>query len=222
MTKDDDATFLGRWSRRKRAARAGEPLEEPPAPQAPQPAGGADARAVREREGPPAAGPGQPPPAPSSAPLPEVESLRGLASEYRDFLQPGVDDGTRRAALKKLFADPHFNRMDGLDVYIDDYSLPDPIPNAMLRKLAHAKELLFGEEDRHADSQTGATGAPPPPGASGTAAAPAGDAALQQDQPSPPAEGGDAGKTAGAGADDPIWPNSTRLSPDDPDPAKST
>ena len=30
--------------------------------------------------------------------------------------------------MKKLFADPHYNVMDGLDVYIDDYSKPDPIP----------------------------------------------------------------------------------------------
>jgi hypothetical protein len=32
----------------------------------------------------------------------------------------------RNAALKKLFTDPHFNVMDGLDVYIDDYGKPDP------------------------------------------------------------------------------------------------
>ena len=50
--------------------------------------------------------------------------------------------------MKKLFADPHFNVMDGLDIYIDDYSKPDPIPEAMLRKLASAKFLgLFDEEE---------------------------------------------------------------------------
>jgi len=37
--------------------------------------------------------------------------------------------------------------MDGLDVYIDDYSKPDPIPESMLRKLAHAKGLLFDEKE---------------------------------------------------------------------------
>ena len=30
--------------------------------------------------------------------------------------------------MKKLFSDPHFNVMDGLDTYIDDYGKPDPIP----------------------------------------------------------------------------------------------
>jgi hypothetical protein len=53
--------------------------------------------------------------------------------------------------MKKLFSDPHFNAMDGLDVYIDDYSKPDPIPPEMLRKLASASFLkLFGDEEDEA------------------------------------------------------------------------
>ena len=51
--------------------------------------------------------------------------------------------------MKKLFADPRYNVMDGLDVYIDDYSKPDPIPYAMLRGLASAKFLgLFDAEEK--------------------------------------------------------------------------
>ena len=51
--------------------------------------------------------------------------------------------------MKKLFSDPRYNVMDGMDVYIDDYSKPDPIPYAMLRKLASAKFLgLFDEEEK--------------------------------------------------------------------------
>jgi hypothetical protein len=38
--------------------------------------------------------------------------------------------------------------MDGLDVYIDDYNKPDPIPPEMLRQLASAKFLkLFDDEE---------------------------------------------------------------------------
>jgi hypothetical protein len=77
-----------------------------------------------------------------------VDSLKGLASEYEDFLHPEVDETLRRNALKKLFHDPHFNAMDGLDVYIDDYSKPDPIPEAMLRTLEHAKGLIFDKEEK--------------------------------------------------------------------------
>jgi hypothetical protein len=59
---------------------------------------------------------------------------------------PKVDEDVKRAALKKLFADPHFNVMDGLDTYIDDYGKPDPIPVSMLRKMAQAQFLgLFSE-----------------------------------------------------------------------------
>jgi hypothetical protein len=44
--------------------------------------------------------------------------------------------------MKKLFTDPHFNVMDGLDIYIDDYTKFEPIPAAMLAMLVHAKPLL--------------------------------------------------------------------------------
>ena len=82
-------------------------------------------------------------------PLPDPETLKGLESEYRPFLRPGVDESLRRTALKRLFADPHFNVMDGLDVYIDDYSKPDPIPSAVLRTLNLARGLkLFDDEER--------------------------------------------------------------------------
>ena len=54
----------------------------------------------------------------------------------------------RNAAMKKLFTDPHYNVMDGLDIYIDDYSRPDPIPQAMLRQMVGAKLLkIFDEEE---------------------------------------------------------------------------
>jgi len=137
--RDRDESFLSRWSRRKVQARTGEPLPEPAAPPTP------DASS--------AASPAVP------AELPPVETLKGLESDYRAFLRPEVDGGVQRAALKKLFADPHFNQMDGLDVYIDDYSLPDPIPEAMMKTLEHAKALLR-PPDRDAEAVSAAS-APP-------------------------------------------------------------
>jgi hypothetical protein len=143
MTEQDEP-FLARWSRLKIEARevrpesrqsepeseSSAPAQDPPQP----PSAGADTGAVPAKV------------------LPSVDSLQGLASEYRQFLNPEVDEGLRRAALKKLFSDPHFNTMDGLDVYIDDYSKPDPIPEAMLRALEQAKGLLF---DRNAEQSAG-------------------------------------------------------------------
>jgi hypothetical protein len=125
MTAD---RFLSRWMRRKEAARLGEPLPpEPPAAQA-----ALDAQA-----------PAQLPPQPVQE-LPTIESLRGISSEYQAFMQPSVDKDVKRAALKQLFADPHFHfdQMDRLDIYIDDYGIPDPIPAAMLAALSHAHGVL--------------------------------------------------------------------------------
>ncbi len=128
----ENESFLARWSRRKRAAKQDTAQEEQGAsavPAAPLPAT---------------------PPAPVPE-LPAVEALDGLRSDYRGFLDPKVDESLRRTALKKLFGDPHFNTMDGLDTYIDDYSRPDPIPEAMLRELRQANALsLFADEDKAA------------------------------------------------------------------------
>jgi len=62
--------------------------------------------------------------------LDAANRLQGLVSDYRPFLSAGVDETVKRVALKKLFADPHFNVMDGLDVYVDDYSSPEALPAA--------------------------------------------------------------------------------------------
>ena len=75
--------------------------------------------------------------------LPPVESL-SFESDFRAFMRAKVDERLRRAALKKLFSDPRFNVMDGLDVYIDDYSKEDSIPPGMLAQLQHARTTLFG------------------------------------------------------------------------------
>ena len=48
--------------------------------------------------------------------------------------------------MKKLFSDPHYQVMDRLDTYIDDYSLADPIPESMLRQMASAKFLQLFED----------------------------------------------------------------------------
>jgi hypothetical protein len=70
-------------------------------------------------------------------------------SDYTRFLAPQVDESVKRAALKKLFADPHFNVMDGLDTYVEDYGRADPIPESMLRRMAQSKVLgLFDHEER--------------------------------------------------------------------------
>ena len=75
------------------------------------------------------------------APLPPVESLT-FESEFAPFFKPTVDEPIKRAALKQLFRHPRFNIMDGIDVYIDDYTKADPIPADMLNKLVHSRYIF--------------------------------------------------------------------------------
>ena len=77
-------------------------------------------------------------------PLPSMDDVANLTrdSDYAPFIARGVDQAVQRGAMKKLFADPHFNLMDGLDIYIGDYNTADPIPAAMLAMLEHAKGVL--------------------------------------------------------------------------------
>jgi hypothetical protein len=58
----------------------------------------------------------------------------------------------KNAAMKKLFADPHFNVMDGLDTYIDDYGKADPIPPEMLASLMSNKFLNLFEEKKEEEA----------------------------------------------------------------------
>lgn len=78
------------------------------------------------------------------APVPTQQDVEKLTheSDYSAFMADGVDESVKRSAMKKLFTNPHFNIMDGLDVYIEDYSVFEPISPALLASLSHAKALL--------------------------------------------------------------------------------
>lgn len=145
MAEERDRFSLSRWSRRKLAAKRA-PADAPE--RAPT-----DATAAVAATAPDAVAPLSsavvdvaPPIVDEAAapPLPPVESL-SIESDFRPFLAPKVDEDTKRAALRKLFADPHFNVMDGLDVYIDDYNKPDPMPADMLAKIVGVYERLAEE-----------------------------------------------------------------------------
>ena len=82
----------------------------------------------------------------STAEITDPESLLANLtpdSDFGQFLRQEIGEEVRRKAMKTLFADPHFNVMDGLDIYIDDYSISEPIPEAMLATLNQARGLLF-------------------------------------------------------------------------------
>jgi Protein of unknown function (DUF3306) len=135
---DSDDNFLSRWSRRKVAVKQGVPV-------VPEPSDVVPPDPVRAEVSKPPASPSTPqgerelPPPPPT--LEDVEQLT-KESDFSRFVTPDVDPGVKNAAMKKLFAsDPHFNVMDGLDTYIDDYNKFEPIPKSMLRQLVSARAL---------------------------------------------------------------------------------
>ena len=145
---EEASGFLGRWARRKTDALQGKPLDEPAAAP-PWVADGVGAKV-------PAAVPAESRPAPADvAEQPEkkflsLDDVKLLTkdSDFKPFMASDVGPEVRNAAMKRLFTDPHFNVMDGLDTYVDDYSKSDPIPESMLRQMVGAKFLnLFDDED---------------------------------------------------------------------------
>jgi hypothetical protein len=99
--------------------------------------------------GPSASAPGAALEGQAGKPMPTLADTQKLTpeSDFTGFMARGVAPDVKNAAMKKLFADPHFNVMDRLDIYIDDYGIPDPLPLAMLRHMTSAKTLnLFDDE----------------------------------------------------------------------------
>ncbi|MCK9260099.1 MAG: DUF3306 domain-containing protein [Azoarcus sp.] len=186
--------FLSRWSRLKLAPAASEPEE----PAVPTPVGDVPPTAATTVEGGACEEIDQ---TAAPAALPDVASL-ALDSDFTAFLKDEVGEGLRRQALKKLFNDPHFNVMDGLDIYIDDYSVSTPIPPELLAKLRSAAEWLADgdtKDDVEARGGPASRDATPPSGEPSVsddeallpAAGAAGPGVCEPCEPDPVADGGD-------------------------------
>ena len=149
---------LRRWSQRKHEA-ARETKEPAPVRQASPPAlvrQASPPAPVRQASPPPTGA--QPARAPAVPELPPIETLTA-DSDFAPFMRAGVDPDLRRAALKKLLHDPRFNVMDGLDVYIDDYTKTKPIdPSLAQRILARLHPGSLAGEEPVAATVTGAGG----------------------------------------------------------------
>lgn len=165
---DDDtpAGFLSRWSRRKADVREGrtvvDEVRQPVVPStttkagtplAPQQSGTDSLTAQRAH---PAKSVGavdaasKPAHDTADKPVPTMEDVQHLNAEsnFANFMSSKVAPEVKNAALKKLFTNPHFNVMDGLDIYIDDYGKPDPLPVGMLEQMTSIDGLnLFKNKD---------------------------------------------------------------------------
>lgn len=142
MTQDNEA-FLDRWSRLKR--------EQPQEGTPPTPPKKSEADA----------------PAPV---LPPVEDLKPT-SDFTPFMNPKVADETRRSALKKLFADSHFNEPDLFEPYSKDFTQSEPIPAKMLKAINRVRDVAVKGEEQVVEEERLAEAARAEAGKTETAAA---------------------------------------------------
>jgi len=183
-------SFFGRWSRRKQEARQEEQQAAPPAEALP---------ALQDTEA-PAAAAALPPAhavaasalpadgAPADPPPPTLADAEALTpeSDFRPFVARNVAPEVKNTAFKKLFADPQFNVMDGMDIYIDDYSRSTPIPDGVLRQMASAKFLkLFADEEEEKEGAPDRRDHPPEAPAETPQGAVPPDVAQSEPAPSP-------------------------------------
>jgi len=164
--KPSEGLSLRRWSQRKFAAAreknapatAANPVAAPAAVAPPAPVDVA----------PPAAAPA------TAKTLPPVESLT-IDSDFTPFFQPKVGEALKRQALKQLFRDPQFNVMDGLDVYVGDYSLPDPISPDIVKQMVQGR-YIFDPPATRINAQGHVEDVPPEEAVPDVPAAPVADA----------------------------------------------
>lgn len=158
MSTPDDDSFFTRWSRRKAQVRSGEAVAEP-VPAAPAVAATVAVPATVPLVTEPPVAEAQVPPPPT---LEDTQALTP-ASDFSRFVARGVSPEVRNAAVKKLFADPHFNVMDGLDIYIDDYSKPSPLSAADMAKMVSAQFLKLVDDPENPKKPVAAEPALPAP-----------------------------------------------------------
>ena len=138
MAADD--SFFSRWSRQKAQAKGQPPTDAPPpsvaaVPPPPEPEVPAPVSADS--------------PTPSTDPAaPTLDDVAQLTpqSDFAPYMGRTVSKVVKNAAMKKLFADPHFNVMDGLDIYIDDYSIPSPLSPEDLKNMVAAQFIKLVDD----------------------------------------------------------------------------
>jgi len=76
----------------------------------------------------------------TDAHMPPLERL-DADSDFSGFLSPGVSEGLRRQALRKLFRSAIFHARDGLDDYDDDFRHFPPLGDHITSDMKHRMEM---------------------------------------------------------------------------------
>ena len=120
----EGSSFVRRWSERK--ARARDLEQQTPAIAADQASSQAQASAAVR----------SPARELTDADMPPLDSLNEH-SDYSGFFSAKVSETVRRQALRTLFRSPRCNVMDGLDVYIEDYTRFAELGDIITQDLRH-------------------------------------------------------------------------------------
>jgi hypothetical protein len=191
----EDEPFFSRWARLKKESRE-LPAGDAAGSEAPHAPAAADGRAADE------AGPASPPTAaetaaaPADAPpleLPPLESLTA-ESDFRAFMQPGVDDALRRAALRKMWQNPVYGVVDELDPFRADFAAFTPLGDIVTADMKfHAERLLREQLEKAAEAGETPASETPASETQDAAATPAaaGDGSATQTESNLPTEDAD-------------------------------
>ena len=168
----DNEPFLRRWTRRKSDAAVNperpnpelseselpvgtdEPVDEQAEEKADVEEAARDAAETREHKG--------------DEDMPPLESIDEGGS-VAEFFSPGVSQGLRRAALRRLFAQSKLPVGDDLDDYAGDYTnftnLGDLVTNEMRHRFEVIRQRLARREEERLAETDSASGAASPPNA---------------------------------------------------------
>ena len=97
------------------------------------------------------------PEAKAQTPVPELPAVDKLTpeSDFSGFMHPKVEDALRRAALRKLFDDPHFNVPDPFEPFSGDWT-GEALSEETLATLNQARTLLFDEQKKKEEEASAA------------------------------------------------------------------
>ncbi len=157
LPRDGGSDFITRWSRRKHQA-GQDPGQDP------EKTTDSDGKAMDNGNSSVQSADRQAPAARrlTDADMPDIDSLTPESS-YAEFMSPGVSEGLRKLALRKLFGSEIFNIRDGLDEYDDDFTQFEKLGDIVTADMRHQVEMearrtareMLDDEDQAVDTASG-------------------------------------------------------------------
>ena len=147
-SEKDGEGFARRWSRRKSAVRAGDPIAPEAAPEAAPERAPTDVPAESPGE---QVNDGRDMPIPED--LPDIDSL-DKESDYSLFMRDSTPQYLKRLALRKLWnSDPTLAVLDGLNDYDEDYSMIGMVAQEISTRYQPGKGIVDPDEEKEKEKE---------------------------------------------------------------------